>query len=133
MTIRTNTKWARVTRSYDEFFKFEQPGDGLEGVWLGVIQGKYATGLGRVRTDDGLVIAFSLIAALQELEGIPTDTEVKIVFTGSEPTKAGFDLERFEPYNAGRIETASALVPDRESVAPSMAGPDSSAHEDEES
>lgn len=131
MTSPTNKKWTRITPSYDVFIKFEQPGDSIEGVWLGAIEGKYESGLGRVRTGDEQIVAFSLKVALQELERVPADTEVEIVFTGRERTKAGLDVKRFELYTADRVETASTSEGARQAVTATPASNGSSSPEEQ--
>jgi len=131
MTPPTNKKWLRFSRSYDEFFKFDKPGDKLEGFWIGARPGKYDNRLGRVSTDDGKVIAFSLTVALRELELLPTGTEVRIVFSGWEQTKGGFSLKPFQRFTVGEFETGRAQPRERQHREPSTKEDDSSSHEDE--
>lgn len=73
--------------AYGEFFKFEDEGDTLEGVWRGASEGKYGM-VGCVANDDGRWL-FSLTAALRGLEEFKSGERVKIVLTGRMPMKGG--------------------------------------------
>jgi hypothetical protein len=79
------------------FFKFENPNDELEGLWLGTEEGKFGDN-GRVRDMNGAVQVFTLNAALKDLTALAENTQIKIIYTGKEKTKEGTEYKAFDIY-----------------------------------
>ena len=79
-----------------DFFKFETPGQELEGYWRGTRDGKYGKN-GSVETSDGIKV-FSLNTAIQEMASLPNGIKVKLVYKGKVGGKNGQEYKSFEVF-----------------------------------
>jgi hypothetical protein len=92
----TDKKW--VQRGGGTFFKWDTPGQSLEGLWQGQREGKFGQ-LGTISTASGNV-TFPLHTALEMLlDGMPDGTLVRIVFTGKQMNaRSGREFKAFDVF-----------------------------------
>ncbi len=83
--------WTKINTN-GSFFKFESPGDQLEGSWSGITQGQFGP-VGTIRTDDGEKL-FTVNKALEDLDRIEKGKKIKILYTGwGESKRSGHDYK----------------------------------------
>lgn len=79
-------KWKKHEGSGgSNFFQFENNGDEIEGLWKGVI-GKsptYGTPIGGLDTVNGPISINLSMGLINQVEEIPSGTEIKVVYLGS--------------------------------------------------
>jgi hypothetical protein len=79
----------------EQFYKFTDLGQVLEGIWRGTQKGKYGDN-GVVETEDGVRRVFTLSAMLKDLVDVDDGTEVQITYLGMAKSKAGNDFHKFQ-------------------------------------
>lgn len=98
----------------DEFYKFTEVGQVLEGIWRGTKTGKFGEN-GVVETPDGVRHVFTLSAMLKDLLKVPEGVWVKITFLGMRQSKAGNPYRHFQTLvdadDPGSSEESSSEVP----------------------
>jgi hypothetical protein len=79
----------------DEFYKFGEVGQCLEGIWRGTVKGKFGDN-GVIETPDGIRHVFTLSATLKDLLQVPDGTGVKVTYQGMALSKAGNQYHKFQ-------------------------------------
>ncbi len=92
------SEWQRLRGYAGErrIFRFEKPGDELNGVWQGARRGKFATN--GVVASGGRRNVFNLSTELQALQELDVGSEVRIIFKGWRKTDSGRKRKEFEIY-----------------------------------
>lgn len=103
-----DAKWQKVSSS-GNFFKFEQPGDTIEGVYLSQNAGQFGP-VASIRLADGSTAAFPIQTALRlewEKNNIQPGTEIKVVYLGKQKNnKTGREFKAFDLYLTAPKEAA---------------------------
>lgn len=92
-------------------FKFEEPGQSLEGKWAGSKPSrKYDSRLGQIVKEGGEKIVFGLSASLRDLDDLPLGTPVKVVYNGKEKTKQGVEFKAFDVFVEDAFDESKVVV-----------------------
>ena len=96
----TDRVWKKVTKKDGGnyvFFKWNDPGDSIEGVWKGETDGKYGP-LGLVEDElDGQIKSFPLHTVLiGKMEEVEVGSFVKIEYLGLSEGRRGSQYKNFE-------------------------------------
>ena len=93
-----------------QFYKFDTPGQKLEGVWQGTQAGKFGEN-GTVEVN-GQPLMFSLNAALKDLIRVKPGTSVLIEYRGKQTAKNGNEFKAFNVFVDADEGTAIEDEPD---------------------
>lgn len=90
------SRWQQVGGG--NFFKWDEPGKKLEGIWRGTKPGKFGD-LGLIDTESGGRIAFPIHTALIEpLKQVKEGVEVLIHYMGPQTSKGGREFKAFQVF-----------------------------------
>jgi hypothetical protein len=87
-----------IKRDVGSFFTFDEPGDVLEGEWLGTAPGKYGDN-GQIKCVDGEVKSFSLTTVLEDLRQEKLGARLRIVYAGMVASVNGHEYKAFDIYD----------------------------------
>lgn len=74
-------RWKK--RSSGEYMRWEEVGQQLEGIYLGMQEGTQSGFLGKVQTEQGLTVVFSVPSGLKnQLEGVKEGRLIQIHYRG---------------------------------------------------
>lgn len=80
-------EWKKVE---DKIFKFENEGDVIEGVLVGVEDNKTFSGkVYKLKNNDEIRVVFGTTVLDSQMSSVSIGDEVKIVFTGTKPDPKG--------------------------------------------
>lgn len=120
-------EWKKVGQG--DFYKWETPGQEVEGRWRGMKDGQYGS-LGTVDREDGSRITFPLhTALLDKMDQIRPGADVLIKYIGKQKNKKGQDFKAFEVFvgdDADVQAPTKKATPDDappERVEPGLPGP----------
>jgi hypothetical protein len=91
-------RWRQIGQG--QFHKWETPGEELEGTWQGTHDGRFGP-LGTLETAAGLVTCPLPAVLLDRVQRVRAGAEVRIRYTGLQPSKAGRLFKGFEVFVAG--------------------------------
>jgi hypothetical protein len=96
-----------------KFFKFEEEGQQLEGIWDGYRESTNYKGTynGFINVD-GERIVFGLSTAIEDMMVIPVGTQVKVVYIGKQVGKSGRQFKAYEVYVDEDMQPAQASLPE---------------------
>ena len=101
-TMANEKRWRQL--SGGTFYKFEETGQVLEGIWLGTKSGKFGdNGMVEVL---GEVKLFSLNTALKDLMRVKPGAEVRIEYMGKQTSKGGNEFKAYTVLVADGAEVA---------------------------
>jgi hypothetical protein len=110
-------RWRQVGQG--QFHKWEIPGEGFEGTWRGIHDGRFGP-LGTLETAEGLMTFPMHAALLERLKLVRHGAEVLIRYIGTQTSRAGRVFKAFEVF----VASADALVDVAECPLPLVAGKD---------
>jgi len=92
--MSSQKRWKQL--SGGQFFKFQSPGDSLEGIWRGTQTGKF--GDNGVVEANGATHLFSMNTALKDLLRVKPGTEIRIEYLGKQTSKAGNEFKAYSVF-----------------------------------
>lgn len=109
-----DAKWKPVGGLGGDLLKWERDGQNLEGLWLGLHDGKFGP-LGSLQLPDGTKVRFPChTALLDRVKRVKEGAEIFIQYLGKQKSKAGREFKAFEVF----IANPDDLEPESDGEAP---------------